>query len=271
MSSHTPDYFLKERNKQIEIGRQAIGCGRPPRQQGGRHNRILLHTFIGRAWERRGKTPSPKTGAAYMHSAPIHSPQATPPHQACSFSQSGRQGHVSTKYGLVYTASIMVHLCSSQWSWLFSGVWGSQVQVIRLSCSPGRHLGTAATPAPHNKWLITRPKIVQNIFILVGNISIFIRQEVPVHQPPELSTTRSWTWKWPFRVLQSTAGCSYQTLHCLRGIWGGAQFGKGFLLKQETWVWIPSGHIESQIQEQQRDSVGRNTCHENLSFDPWNP
>jgi hypothetical protein len=25
----------------------------------------------------------------------------------------------------------------------------SQVQVIRLSCSPGRHLGTAATPAPH--------------------------------------------------------------------------------------------------------------------------
>jgi hypothetical protein len=25
------------------------------------------------------------------------------------------------------------------------------VQVIRLSCSPGRHLGTAATPAPHNR------------------------------------------------------------------------------------------------------------------------
>jgi hypothetical protein len=35
------------------------------------------------------------------------------PHQARSFSQSGQQGHVSTKYGLVYTASIMVHLCSS--------------------------------------------------------------------------------------------------------------------------------------------------------------
>ncbi|EDL06625.1 mCG141898, partial [Mus musculus] len=27
---------------------------------------------------------------------------------------------------------------------------GSQVQVIRLGCSPGRHLGTAAIPAPHN-------------------------------------------------------------------------------------------------------------------------
>jgi hypothetical protein len=36
------------------------------------------------------------------------------PHQARSFSQSGWQGHVSTKYGLVYTASIMVHLRSSQ-------------------------------------------------------------------------------------------------------------------------------------------------------------
>ena len=25
------------------------------------------------------------------------------------------------------------------------------MQVIRLGCSPGRHLGTAATPAPHKK------------------------------------------------------------------------------------------------------------------------
>jgi hypothetical protein len=37
----------------------------------------------------------------------------------------------------------------SWWLWLFSGVWGSQVQVIRLSCSPRHHLGTAATRAPH--------------------------------------------------------------------------------------------------------------------------
>ena len=36
---------------------------------------------------------------------------------------SANQGHVSTKYGLVYTASIMVHLCSSQdGRRLFSGV-----------------------------------------------------------------------------------------------------------------------------------------------------
>jgi hypothetical protein len=49
--------------------------------------------------------------------------------------------------------SILVHLRSSHdGCGLFSGVWGSQVQVIRLSCSPGRHLGTAATPSP---WKVT--------------------------------------------------------------------------------------------------------------------
>jgi hypothetical protein len=43
-----------------------------------------------------------------------------------------------------------VHLRSSHdGCGLFSGVWRSQVQVIRLSYSPGRHLGTAATPTPH--------------------------------------------------------------------------------------------------------------------------
>jgi hypothetical protein len=31
------------------------------------------------------------------------------------------------------------------------------VQVIRLACSPGRHLGTAATPAPHNGCLLRGP------------------------------------------------------------------------------------------------------------------
>jgi hypothetical protein len=45
---------------------------------------------------------------------------------------------------------IMVHLRNSpSGCGLFSGVWGSQVQVIRLGCSPGRHLRTAATLAPH--------------------------------------------------------------------------------------------------------------------------
>jgi hypothetical protein len=46
---------------------------------------------------------------------------------------------------------VMVHLRSSHnGRGLFSGLWGSQVQVIRLGCSPGRHLGTTATPSPHN-------------------------------------------------------------------------------------------------------------------------
>jgi hypothetical protein len=45
----------------------------------------------------------------------------------------------------------MVHLFSSQdGHGLFSGVRESQVQVISLGWSPRRHLGIAATPAPHN-------------------------------------------------------------------------------------------------------------------------
>jgi hypothetical protein len=45
------------------------------------------------------------------------------PHQARGFSQSGQQGHVSTKYGLGYTTSIMVHLRSfHDGHGLFSGV-----------------------------------------------------------------------------------------------------------------------------------------------------
>jgi hypothetical protein len=43
-------------------------------------------------------------------------------------------------------ASVLVHLHSSHDG---CGLWGSQVQVIRLSCSPWRLLGTAVTPAPH--------------------------------------------------------------------------------------------------------------------------
>ena len=53
---------------------------------------------------------------------------------------------------------IMVHLHSSHdGCGLFSGVWGRQVQVIRLGCSPGCHLGTAATSAPNStsSWLQT--------------------------------------------------------------------------------------------------------------------
>ena len=67
--------------------------------------------------------PEPRASHSYILSAPIHSQQAASPHQARSFSQSGPQGHISTKYGLVYTASIMVHLRSSHdGRGLFSGV-----------------------------------------------------------------------------------------------------------------------------------------------------
>jgi hypothetical protein len=117
-------------------------------------------------------SPEPWASHSYILSAPIHSQQAMSPHQACSFSQSGRQGHVSTKYGLLYTASIMVHLHSSHdGPGLFSGVWGSQVQVIRLSCSPGRHLGTAATLDPHRfPCLSTGGGLFRFHFTVVGHL-----------------------------------------------------------------------------------------------------
>jgi hypothetical protein len=123
---------------------------RPPRPvRKTQHGRILLNSLYYRNTLMLLRGPwEPREVCLYTLS-PIHSWQATPPHQARSFSQSGRHGHVSTKYGLVYTASIMVHLRSSQdgrWSWLFSGVWGSQVQVIRLSCSPGAILGLLPHP-----------------------------------------------------------------------------------------------------------------------------
>jgi hypothetical protein len=115
-----------------------------------RHNTvgwILLNSLYCRKASILLQRPGNPGRSAYILSAPIHSQQATSPHQARSFSQSGQQGHVSTKYGLVYSASIMVHLRSSHnGRGLFSGVWGSQVQVISLSCSPERQLGTVATP-----------------------------------------------------------------------------------------------------------------------------
>ena len=68
-------------------------------------------------------SPKPRASHSYILSAPIHSRQAASPHQARSFSQLGWQGHVSTKYGLVYTTSIIVHMCCSHdGRGLFSGV-----------------------------------------------------------------------------------------------------------------------------------------------------
>ena len=41
-------------------------CARPTRQQEQHCNRILLHTFIGRAWLQRQRDPDPRIGAAYI-------------------------------------------------------------------------------------------------------------------------------------------------------------------------------------------------------------
>jgi hypothetical protein len=81
----------------------------------GRHNmaRFFSTAFIAGTPRCCYGDPRNSGRSAYILSAPIHSQQAMPPHQARRFSQSGQQGHASTKYGLVYTASIMVHLCSS--------------------------------------------------------------------------------------------------------------------------------------------------------------
>jgi hypothetical protein len=66
-------------------------------------------------------------------------------------------------------ASILVHLRSSHdGCGLFSGVWGSQVQVIRLSCSPWHLLGTAATPAPHNVQYVPQPRWKRGSFSILG-------------------------------------------------------------------------------------------------------
>jgi hypothetical protein len=47
--------------------------------------------------------PQPQASHSYILSAPIHSGHVTSP--GADFSQSGQQGHVSTKYRLVYTTS----------------------------------------------------------------------------------------------------------------------------------------------------------------------
>jgi hypothetical protein len=50
----------------IPIQARMHNCEHPTRRQEWRHNRILLHTFIGRAWLQRRKDPEPRTGAAYI-------------------------------------------------------------------------------------------------------------------------------------------------------------------------------------------------------------
>ena len=96
-----------------ENGTPAHCCAHLSQQ--GRHNTVGFFStaFIAGMPQCCYGDPRNPGRSAYILSAPIHSRQAMPTYQAHSFSQSGRQGHVSTKYGLVYTASIMVHLRSS--------------------------------------------------------------------------------------------------------------------------------------------------------------
>jgi hypothetical protein len=55
--------WTKERTVPLKMG----SLGRAlTRQQEQRCNRILLHTFIGRAWLQRQRDPKPRTGAAYI-------------------------------------------------------------------------------------------------------------------------------------------------------------------------------------------------------------
>ena len=120
-----PQLKSSESTRSLSLGPvQATRCCAHLGQQ-GRHNTVGFFStaFIAGMPQCCYGDPGNPGRSAYILSAPIHSRQAKPPHQACSFSQSGRQGHVSTKYGLVYTASIMVHLHSSHdGRGLFSGV-----------------------------------------------------------------------------------------------------------------------------------------------------
>ena len=80
-------------------------------------------------------------------------------------------------------ASILVHLCRSRdCCGLFSGVWGSQVQVIRLSCSPWRILGTAATSAPRiasfiSPHFLKMLKTVNNYFLHQSSDHVYTRNK----------------------------------------------------------------------------------------------
>jgi hypothetical protein len=79
---------------------------------------------------------------------PLYPLQSTPPHPSPSRHSSLAQNcicHIIRSY-------FVVHLCkAAQGTWLSWGLWGSQVPVIRLGSSLGRHIGAAATPTPHIK------------------------------------------------------------------------------------------------------------------------
>jgi hypothetical protein len=76
---------------------------------------------------------------------------STTPHQPSPL-KSSPLARVITRHMVWYC--IMVYLRSSHdGHGLFSGVWGSQVQVMRLGCSPRHHLGALhriEEPASYN-------------------------------------------------------------------------------------------------------------------------
>jgi hypothetical protein len=119
-------------------------CAHLSRQ--GRHNTVRFFSTAFNAGTPRCRYGDPRHPgrSAYILSAPIHSQQATSPHQARSFSQSGWQRHVSTKYGLVYTASIM-HLRSSHMAY-FQVYEEVRCKSEDLAAVPGAILGLLPHP-----------------------------------------------------------------------------------------------------------------------------
>jgi hypothetical protein len=109
---------------------------------------VYLGTFQYHAWISPQKSISP--GKNNNQPAPNCNPLyilSTMPHQPSPRNNSPLARIIICH---MVRSCIMVHLQSSHdGHGLFSGVWGSQAQVIRLGCSPERHLGKAAIPAPH--------------------------------------------------------------------------------------------------------------------------
>jgi hypothetical protein len=83
----------------------------------------------------------------------------------------------------------------------FSGVWGSQVQVIRLGCSPGRILVTAATPTPQRiSYLTCLIKLIDSIKLTLqegGGIFMSLHATPPGQriQEHDLSPPATWWMK----------------------------------------------------------------------------
>ena len=81
-----------------------------------------------------------------LSAIPLYPLQSTPPHPSPRRHSSLAQDYIRH----IIWSYVMVHLSNAaQGTWLSWGIWGSQVPVIRLGSSPGRHLGAVATPASH--------------------------------------------------------------------------------------------------------------------------